>query len=169
MSPVDRPLRVAVVGAADASAELAEVARRLGRALATSGAVVVCGGRGGVMMAVARGAAEAGGLTVGILPGPDARAANRWIRIPIATGLGEARNALVVRASEAVLAVGGGWGTLSEIALARKMGLAVGTLGPPPAGGLGLPAFDDVAEAAAWALERARARRFEVDRPDAAG
>ena len=79
--------------------------------------------------------------------------------MPIATGMGEARNALVVRAAEAVLAVGGEWGTLSEIALAKKMGLEVGVLGSPPAQGLDLPALDGPEAAAQWALERARERR----------
>ena len=100
-----------------------------------------------------------GGLTVGILPGPDASGANPWITLPLATGMGEARNALVVRAAEAVLAVGGQWGTLSEIALAAKMGIPVGLLGTPPAGGLDLPSFESAESAVRWALGRARARR----------
>lgn len=159
--PVRRPVRVAVVGGAAVEEEEYELARALGRALASRGAAVVCGGRGGVMEAVARGAAAVGGLTVGLLPGRDAGAANPWILLPLATGMGEARNALVVGAAESVLAVGGSWGTLSEIALARKMGLEVGTLGRPPAGRLGLPAFPDADRAAEWAVERALARRGE--------
>ena len=148
--------RVAVIGAADASPEEYARARETGRALAEAGAVVLCGGRGGVMEAAARGAAEAGGLTVGILPGGEASEANPWIVVPLATGLGEARNALVVRGAESVVAVGGGWGTLSEIALARKMGRSVATVGAPPAGDLGLPACPDGASAARWAVEAAR-------------
>jgi hypothetical protein len=159
MSGVTRPARVAVIGAGSASAEETATAEAVGAALARAGAVVICGGLGGVMEAAARGAAEAGGLTVGILPGSDASGANAWIRLPLATGMGEARNALVVRAAEAVLAIGGEWGTLSEIALARKMGLDVALLGAPPAEGLGLPRFDDATEAAEWALGRARRRR----------
>ncbi len=150
-----RPYRVAVIGAGEASAEEYDAALALGAALAERGAVVVCGGRTGVMEAVARGASEAGGLTVGILPERDAAEANPWIVLPLPTGMGEARNALVVRAAEAVVAVGGGWGTLSEIALARKMGLPVATLGAPPASGLDLPRLDTPFAAAAWALERA--------------
>lgn len=142
--------------------EDADRARRLGGALARRGAVVVCGGRGGVMEAVARGAYEEGGLTVGILPGTDPGAANPWIVLPLSTGLGEARNALVVGAAEAVVAVGGAWGTLSEIALARRIGLEVGTLGTPPAADLGLPALEDPEEAAAWAVANARRRRGET-------
>lgn len=150
-----------MVGGAVASEEELRLALELGAALAREGAVVVCGGYGGVMEAAARGAAEAGGLTVGILKGEDAGEANPWIALPIATGLGDARNALVVRAAEAVVAVGGAWGTLSEIALARKAGVDVGTLGAPPAEGLGLPALGTPARAARWALERVRVRRGE--------
>jgi uncharacterized protein (TIGR00725 family) len=153
------PLRIAVIGGGRASAEDVEAARGLGIALAEAGAVLVCGGLGGVMEGAARGAEEAGGLTVGILPGVDADGANASIRIPIPTGLGEARNALVVRAADAVVAIGGEWGTLSEIALARKMGVEVITLGAPPAEGLGLPSAETPAEAAAWALECARRGR----------
>ncbi len=156
---VERPLRVAVIGAARASDSQYSDAESLGRALAEAGAAVVCGGYGGVMEAVARGAAEAGGLTVGILRGMRAGDANPWIRVPLPTGLGEARNALVVAGAESAVAVGGEWGTLSEIALAKKMGLDVGTLGVPPAEGLGLPALPDPGTAALWALERAAAYR----------
>ncbi|MCG6988967.1 MAG: TIGR00725 family protein [Gemmatimonadetes bacterium] len=159
--PPTPPPRIAVVGGADASEEERRVARELGSALARVGAVVVCGGHGGVMEAAARGAAEAGGLTVGILRGEDAGEANAWVVLPIPTGMGDARNALVVRAAEAVVSVGGAWGTLSEIALARKAGLAVGTLGTPPAGDLGLPALETPAAAADWALARVRERRGE--------
>jgi len=152
---VERPLRIAVVGAGEASEAEYAAARALGAALAAAGAVVVCGGRGGVMEGAARGAAEAGGLTVGILPGADAREANAWISVALPTGMGEARNALVVRAAEAVVAVGGEWGTLSEIALARKMGVPVATLGAAPVPGLDLPELADPRAAAAWALGRA--------------
>jgi hypothetical protein len=87
--------------------------------------MLVCGGRGGVMEAACRGAQGAGGVTVGILPGTDRSEANRYLDIPIATGLGEARNAIVVRTADAVIAVSGGYGTLSEIGLALKMGRPV--------------------------------------------
>lgn len=159
MSRPTRPPRVAVVGAASATEDEYEIARALGAALARSGAVVVCGGRGGVMEGAARGAHEAGGLTVGILPGTDASGANPWITLPLPTGMGEARNALVVRAAEAVVSVGGGWGTLSEIALARKMGRQVTTLGTVPAAGLGLHPSSDPESAAEWVIEAARVYR----------
>jgi len=118
-----------------------------------------------VMEGAARGAAEAGGITVGILPGTDPLDANPWITLPLATGVGEMRNALVVRVAEAVVSVGGSWGTLSEIALARAMGLAVGTLGTPPSGDLRLPALESPEQAAAWAAGNARARRGERPGP----
>lgn len=158
-TPPDRPLRIAVVGAADADEEEYTLAHDLGRALAEQGAIVVCGGRGGVMEAVSRGASGAGGTVVGLLPGAEGQEANPWVTLPLATGMGEARNALVVRCGEAVVSVGGGWGTLSEIALARKMGRAVTTLGRPPAQGLDLPASPDAASAAEWAIAEARVYR----------
>jgi uncharacterized protein (TIGR00725 family) len=120
---------VAVVGPGDAPPDEIEAAEAVGRALAGQGAVVVCGGLGGAMEAACRGAKQAGGTTVGILPGLDRSAANQWLDIAIATGLGEARNALVVRAADALIAVAGGYGTLSEIALALKAGKPVTGLG----------------------------------------
>ena len=92
-------------------------------------AVLVCGGLGGVMEAACRGASEAGGVSIGILPGSDRGAANRFVEVAIPTGLGEARNAFVVRSADAVVAVGGGYGTLSEIAFALKAGKPVIGLG----------------------------------------
>jgi uncharacterized protein (TIGR00725 family) len=105
------------------------VAEEVGRLLARRGAVVVCGGLGGVMEAACRGARIEHGVAVGILPGPDRRAANPHVSVAVATGLGEARNALVVRAADALIAVGGAYGTLSEIALALKAGKRVIGLG----------------------------------------
>ncbi len=101
----------------------------MGRLLARRGAVVVCGGLGGVMEAACRGASREGGTAVGILPGLDRGAANPFVSVAVATGLGEARNALVVRAADALIAVGGAYGTLSEIALALKAGKPVIGLG----------------------------------------
>lgn len=116
---------MAVVGAHDAGGSQAEEAAAVGAELARRGAVVITGGRGGVMEAASRGAKEAGGTTVGILPGSDRAEANAWVDIALPTGLGEARNALVARAADAVVAVGGGYGTLSEIALALRAGKRV--------------------------------------------
>jgi uncharacterized protein (TIGR00725 family) len=116
---------VAVVGPGDASPGQEAAAEEVGRLLAGHGVVVVCGGLGGVMEAACRGAQAAGGTTVGILPGLDRAAANPHVSVAVATGLGEARNALVVRAADALIAVGGAYGTLSEIALALKAGKRV--------------------------------------------
>jgi uncharacterized protein (TIGR00725 family) len=116
---------VAVIGSASADAEISALAEEVGREIARQGAILVCGGRGGVMEAACRGAKAAGGTTVGILPGTDRREANAYVDIPIVTGMGEARNAIVVRSADAVIAVSGGHGTLSEIGLALKMGRPV--------------------------------------------
>ena len=116
---------VAVIGSARTDAEIAALAEEVGREIARRGAILVCGGRGGVMEAACRGAKAAGGTTVGILPGTDRREANAYVDIPVVTGMGEARNAIVVRSADAVVAVSGGHGTLSEIGLALKMGRPV--------------------------------------------
>lgn len=117
---------VAVVGPGEAADDaVLETAYAVGAELARRGAVVVCGGLGGVMAAACRGAAEAGGTTLGILPGEDRAAANPWVTVAVATGMGELRNGLVVRAADAVIAVAGGTGTLSEISLALKAGKRV--------------------------------------------
>lgn len=116
---------VAVIGPAEASPDELHTAEEVGAGLATAGAVVVTGGLGGVMEAACRGARSKRGRTLGILPGEDRDAANGWVEIAVATGLGELRNGLVVRAADAVIAVGGGHGTLSEIALALKLGRPV--------------------------------------------
>jgi uncharacterized protein (TIGR00725 family) len=120
---------LAVVGSASCDVETAGLAEELGREIASRGAVLICGGRGGVMEAACRGARSAGGTTVGILPGTDRAQANSYVDIPIVTGLGEARNVFVVRSADAVIAVRGGYGTLSEIALALKLGRPVVGIG----------------------------------------
>ncbi len=120
---------MAVVGAGEASPAAESEAETVGRLLAERGAVVVCGGLGGVMAAACRGAKSAGGTTVGILPGSDRSEANPWVDVAVPTGMGEARNAVVVRTVDAVVAVAGGYGTLSEMALALRLGRPVVTLG----------------------------------------
>ncbi|MCB0199954.1 MAG: TIGR00725 family protein [Anaerolineae bacterium] len=117
--------RVAVIGGGTCSAQEDATAEEVGRLLAEAGAVVLTGGCGGVMEAASRGAAKAGGLVVGILPGEDASQANPWVALPIVTGMGEARNAVLMRTAQAVIAVGGEYGTLSEIAFALKFGRPV--------------------------------------------
>lgn len=126
----DRVAYVAVVGPGwTVDQALLEDAHAVGGELARRGAVVVSGGLDGVMEAACRGACEAGGTTLGILPGDDRAEANRWVTVAVATGMGELRNGLVVRASDALVAVGGAYGTLSEIALALKAGKRVVGLG----------------------------------------
>lgn len=129
---MNRVRLVAVVGGANCSQQEAVWAEQVGRLLAERGYGLVCGGRGGVMEAACRGASHAGGLTIGILPGNNPDEANAWVQVAIATGLGEARNALVARAGVGVIAVGGEYGTLSEIALALKWGKRVAGLGSWP-------------------------------------
>ncbi len=119
------PVHVAVVGAGSADSRTASLAEEVGRLLAARGALVICGGLGGVMEAACRGAKSGGGTTVGVLPGLDRREANPGVDVAIPTGLGEARNALVVRAADVLIAIGGEFGTLSEIALALKTGKPV--------------------------------------------
>ena len=122
-------VHVAVSGGGDADPETCRLAEELGRALARRGAVVVTGGLGGVMEAACRGAKDAGGTTIGILPSDDRADANPWVDVAVPTGLGEGRNVLVVRAADAVVALAGGFGTLSEIALALRLGRPVVGLG----------------------------------------
>ncbi|MEF8773817.1 MAG: LOG family protein [Halobacteriales archaeon] len=111
-------MRVSVIGGSTVGPSERAAAREVGRLLGERGHVVVCGGRGGVMAAVAAGAAEAGGRTIGILPGEDPGAANEHVDVPIATGLGHTRNALVALNGDAVIAIDGGPGTLTELGFA---------------------------------------------------
>jgi uncharacterized protein (TIGR00725 family) len=120
-----RPVRITVVGGGSCDEKTAAAAERVGEEIARRGGVLICGGLGGVMEAAARGAKRAQGLTIGILPGERAEDANPHIDVPIATGLGEARNVVNVRAGDAVVAVKGRYGTSSEIALALGMGIPV--------------------------------------------
>ena len=154
---MSRRTQIAVIGAGLGDPELTEFASEAGRLLAEAGAIVVCGGRGGVMEAVAKAALEAGGETIGIIPEDDPRAANPYCTHVVASGVGHARNLAVVASSDAVIAIGGAWGTLSEMALARKLGRPVIALrsweptGPERADGI-----EPVTTAAA-AVERALA------------
>lgn len=121
---------IGVVGAGTCSPELAELAAEVGREIARKGAILVCGGLEGVMSAAASGAKELGGVTLGILPGPDPAGANEFIDFPIATGMGPARNSIIVHTADVLIAIGGEYGTLSEIALALKIGKGVIALEP---------------------------------------
>jgi hypothetical protein len=116
---------IGVIGGGDANAAQITEATEIGRLIARRGWLLVCGGLGGVMEAAARGAHEDGGVTVGLLPGNHRDSANQFITVPIATGLGEGRNLLIIRTSDLLIAIGGEYGTLSEIALALKTGKPV--------------------------------------------
>ena len=144
-------MQIAVIGS---GTEWTEQAEEVGRLLGERGCVVVCGGLGEVMEAAARGAKSAGGTTLGILPGESGRDANPWIDYAVATGTGHARNLAVVASSEAAVAVGGRWGTLAEVALARVLGRPVVVLGPGPgAVGDGIEHAETPAEAVELALD----------------
>ena len=116
---------VAVIGGGEPSAEETRLAEEVGRELARQGVTLVCGGLGGVMEAACRGASAEGGITIGILPGDSPKTANPYVQIPIVTGIGYARNISVVKSAQAVIAVGGSYGTLSEIAYALQSGIPV--------------------------------------------
>ena len=149
---------VAVVGGSDCTPQEAEWAAAVGRLIAERGAVLLCGGLGGVMEAAARGAKAAGGLTIGILPGNDAADANASIDVALATGMGEMRNALIVRAAQALIAIGGGWGTLSEIALARRTSTPVVGLHDSFTAAVDIHREARPEDAVRWALEQAGRR-----------
>jgi uncharacterized protein (TIGR00725 family) len=161
----ERPAQIAVIGSGtcEQESELAALAQDVGRGLAEAGAVLVCGGMGGVMEAASRGAAEAGGVVIGIVPGESLADANPHCTHVVATGIGHARNLAVVASGEAVVAVGGEWGTLSEIGFARRLGREVVALrswrakGEGPMAEMpGVMAADSAAEAVAAALAAAR-------------
>ena len=116
---------IAVIGGGQCSNKEAKVAEEVGRELARHGAILVCGGLGGVMEAACRGASAEGGITIGILPGENRQAANPYVQIPIVTGMGYARNIAVVKSAQAVIAIGGNYGTLSEIAHTLQSGIPI--------------------------------------------
>jgi uncharacterized protein (TIGR00725 family) len=122
---MNRPLVIAVIGENDPTPEIAALAEAVGAEIASAGAVLICGGLGGVMEAACRGAHRKGGVTIGILPGARPGDANPYVTYPIPTGLGHARNILVARSAQAVIAIGGKYGTLSEIAFAKIEGIPV--------------------------------------------
>jgi uncharacterized protein (TIGR00725 family) len=116
---------IGVIGAGECDAEIGDLAEAVGRGIAEAGVVLVCGGMGGVMEAACRGARVAGGTTIGILPGRDRSEANEYVDIAIATGINEARNLAIIRTADVLIAVGGSYGTLSEIGFALKAGKKV--------------------------------------------
>ncbi|MBI2830928.1 MAG: TIGR00725 family protein [Chloroflexi bacterium] len=116
---------IGVIGGSQCTAEEARLAEEVGREVAKRGAILVCGGLGGVMEAACKGASSEGGVTVGILPGDNRQSANPYVSIPVVTGLGHARNIIVVRSSQAIIAVGGAYGTLSELGHALQNNIPV--------------------------------------------
>jgi uncharacterized protein (TIGR00725 family) len=146
---------IAVIGGSSCTKDEWAIAHETGQLLAGRGAIVVCGGLGGVMEAAAQGAKANRGVTVGILPGTDPAAANPYIDVPLATGLGEMRNLLIVRVAQALIAIGGGIGTLAEIALAQRTAKPVIGLHDSFRNAIEMPRAAGAAEAVEWALERA--------------
>ncbi|HKE99027.1 MAG TPA: TIGR00725 family protein [Actinomycetes bacterium] len=154
---------IGVAAASQPDARVAALAEALGRHLAEAGATLVCGGGPGAMAAVCRGARGAGGTTIGLLPGDRRDEGNPYLSVTLPTGLGQGRNLLLVRASDALVAVGGGYGTLSEIAIALRLGvpvvgLATWSLALQARPVEAFPHVDDAAEAARLALRAARTR-----------
>ncbi len=158
----DKRRFIAVIGASQPSAQEAKLAQAVGHDLATRGAVLVCGGLGGSMEAACKGATSAGGLTVGILPGSNRGDANPYVEIPVVTGMGYARNMAVVKSAQAVIAVGGGYGTLSEISYALEndipvIGLGTWALSKNGSEDSSIIRAVNAAEAVSLALEHAKA------------
>ncbi len=122
---INRQKLISVIGGSNASKQDLKEAEAVGRELAKRGAILVCGGLEGVMQAACRGAVSEGGTTIGILPGENAKDANEYVCIPIATGIGYARNAMVAKSSQVVIAIGGSYGTLTEIGYALQGGIPV--------------------------------------------
>jgi uncharacterized protein (TIGR00725 family) len=124
-----KKLIIAVIGTRQPSPEESKLAQEVGRELAKNGVVLICGGLGGVMKETCRGAYGAGGLTIGVIPGDDRKSANPYVQIPIVTGIGYARNVIIIKSAQAVIAVGGGYGTLTEIGYALDSKIPVIGLG----------------------------------------
>jgi len=122
---IDKKPIIAVIGGSQPTTKEAKAAEAVGRELARQGAILVCGGLGGVMEAVCKGASTEGGTTIGILPGDSRQAKNPYVQIPIVTGIGYARNVAVVKSAQAVIAIGGSYGTLTEIGHALQSGIPV--------------------------------------------
>lgn len=116
---------IAVIGGRQCSEQEANLAEEVGREIARRGAILICGGMGGIMEAACKGASSEGGLTIGILPGESRQAANSYVSIPIITGMGSARNVILAKTAQAVIAIGGVYGTLSEIGHALQNGVPI--------------------------------------------
>lgn len=116
---------IGVIGTSQATNEELKIAEEVGKEIAKNNGILVCGGEGGVMEAACKGAKSANGLTIGVIPGFSARDANPYVDVPVITGMSHARNIIVVRTSNAIIAIGGGYGTLSEIAFALRLGVPI--------------------------------------------
>lgn len=152
---------IAVCGPGDPTPEERDAAEAVGRLVAGRGAVLICGGLGGAMAAACEGAKRAGGTTIGVIPGLDRIAANPWVDHVICTGLGQARNAVIIASAQAVIAIGGGWGTLSEIALALRTGRPTILLG-----GWAVPLADPLTRDTVADLARLGGRPVVADTPE---
>jgi uncharacterized protein (TIGR00725 family) len=159
LEPTTTTMRVSVIGGGTVTESEAKSAERVGRRLAQRGHTVVCGGLGGVMEAACRGASETGGRTIGILPGEDRAAANPFVDVPVATGLGHARNPLVVMNGDAVIAVDGGVGTLSELGFAGVFDRPIAGIDTHDAPGV--EAVPSAADAVAYVEEAVESRDSE--------
>jgi uncharacterized protein (TIGR00725 family) len=166
LGPVVR-FRVSVIGGVADQGKILELAERLGEAVGQRGWVLVSGGLGGAMEAASRGAKRAGGVTIGILPGASPGEANAHVDVVVATGMGPARNALVVLNGEAIVAIGGSWNTLSEMALAKVYGKPVIGLLAPEVGGV--ERADSLDQVIAWLEARAKELGFEARRTPGPG
>ena len=152
---------IGVIGAASCGKEIRDIAFETGKEIAAQNAVLVCGGMGGVMEEACRGAKEAGGVSIGILPGNDRLYGNPYMTYSVVSGVGEARNSMVVKSSEALIAIDGSFGTLTEIAFALKWGkpvAGIGTWKMEDGEGRQAPVklFDNPAEAVRWAIEQVK-------------
>ncbi|MGH2957741.1 MAG: TIGR00725 family protein [Solirubrobacterales bacterium] len=170
---MSRPVQISVIGSSEGETELLRDAEQVGRRIAEAGATLVCGGLTGVMEAASRGAAGAGGTVLGVLPTLETADANRHVTFAVATGIGHARNLAVLASGDAVIAVGGEWGTLSEIAFARKLGKPVVSLQSWPlrnrAGtDLGIAEAETAADAVKAALSSAVTEESSPERTAAA-
>lgn len=157
------PLRVSVIGGLADRGKILELSERLGDAIGQRGWVLVTGGQSGVMEAASRGAKRAGGLTVGILPGTNQNEANKYVDVALSTGMGPARNALVVLNGDVIVAIGGSWNTMSEMALAKVYGKPVIGLHAPEAGGV--EQAGDLDEIVRWLEARAKELGHETKKP----
>jgi uncharacterized protein (TIGR00725 family) len=153
INPIIQKKQIAVIGGREVSQKILEKAETVGRLIAEQGAVLLCGGMGGVMEAACRGAQSVGGVTVGILPTASRQDANPFVEIAIPTNMGVARNAIIIQAADAAIAVGGSYGTLSEMAYARHNGIPLVSVDSWPVDET-VPKISDPEKAVVWIFEQ---------------